>query len=63
MNVIWLIIIFLAIIFVLPLLIYAGIHSKKVAREFCSHCIYAGWEGKTSPCYRCMEADHFERKV
>lgn len=61
MNTIWLIIAILAGLFVVPCVIYAGIRSKKVATEMCGHCIYKGWEGKDSPCYRCVDCDRLER--
>lgn len=63
MNIVWLIISLLAIIFGLPCIILAGICSKIVASELCIHCVYEDWEGKTSPCYNCVDCDRFERKV
>lgn len=60
---IWLIIGILAVILVVPCVVLSNFYANKVASELCKHCIYQGWEGKESPCYRCIDCDHFERKV
>lgn len=59
----WLIIGILAGLFIVPCVVWSGIRSRKVTTEMCGHCIYQGWEGKESACYRCIDCDHFERKV
>lgn len=60
--IVWLIIGILAILFVLPCLLVAGRTTRN--EEMCKHCIYEEWRnGKGGPCYRCIDCDHFERKV
>lgn len=60
----WLVIGILAIILVLPCVLLSSFYADKVEAELCKRCIYEEWRnGKGGPCYRCIDCDHFERKV
>lgn len=60
----WLVIGILAIILVLPCVLLSSFYADKVEVELCKRCIYEAWRnGKTGPCSRCIDCDHFERRA